>query len=200
MRKVKKTGHGRAEPDTRGPILVSACLLGARCRYDGGSRPSGSVRDFVRNHHVIPICPETLGGLKRPRPPSELHGCDGCDVLEGRGKVLGRDGDDLTENFIRGARKTLEVARRSGAQVAILKSRSPSCGTRSIYDGSFRGRTIEGMGVTARLLASNGIEVISEEDVSRIMEDHASKGTGRPSAGRNETSPRIAPGGRSDEL
>ena len=169
---IEMSSEQKWPPSRKEPVLVSACLLGIACCYDGGSKRSDRVRDFLKNATVIPVCPETLGGLKRPRSASELQGCTGGDVLKGRGRVIDRQGKDLTDDFIKGAIAVLEIARKSGAKKAILKSRSPSCGTKAIYDGTFQDRTLPGMGVTAALLKSSGIEVMSEEEVKNIMDEH----------------------------
>jgi uncharacterized protein YbbK (DUF523 family) len=111
------------------------------------------------------VCPEVDGGLGTPRPPAEILGGDGGDVLAGRARVITADGRDVTAAYLSGARRALETARRVGAERAILKSRSPSCGSDSIYDGSFAGRTRAGEGVTAALLRANGIQVSTEEEL-----------------------------------
>ncbi len=138
-------------------ILVSACLAGIPCRYDGGSSPEPEIQMLVARGVAVPFCPEVAGGLPVPRPPAEISGGDGRDVLEGRAKVLREDGVDVTEAFLQGAFKALELARRLGVNRAILKARSPSCGVSLIHDGSFTGSLREGMGVTAALLWKEGI-------------------------------------------
>lgn len=148
-----------------GPLLVSACLLGEPCRYDGGACPCPPLIDAVRDRLVVPVCPETLGGLRRPRPPAEIAGGDGEDVLAGRARVLDKDGRDVTDAFLAGAAKAVELARVCGATAAILKERSPSCGVRQIYDGTFLGRRRPGRGVAAAALAETGLPVWSEEDL-----------------------------------
>lgn len=114
---------------------------------------------------LIPVCPEVFGGLTTPRTPNEIVGGDGDDVIDGEAKVITKDGEDVTEEFIKGARRALEIARIFNIKKAILKQRSPSCGNGKIYDGTFSGNLIEGDGVTAALFKRNGIEVISEEDL-----------------------------------
>ncbi len=166
----------KCPPSGNTPVLVSACLLGIECRYDGGTKLSQKVLDFLEDSIVIPVCPENLGGLERPRPASELYGCTGKDVLEGRGQVIDKDGKDLTDHFVTGARGVLEMARKSGARLAILKERSPSCGVRSIYNGTFQGNTAPGMGVTAAILSMNGIELMNEEEVERSDEMTTNEG------------------------
>lgn len=140
--------------------IASACLVGKRCRYDGGARESAAVKKLYRQGKVKPICPECLGKLPVPRCPSEIVGGDGADVLEGRARVLGQDGSDRTAEFISGAQKTLEEARKCGAKKAYLKAKSPSCGCGCIYDGTFSGRLRQGDGVVCALLKKHGIEVI----------------------------------------
>lgn len=142
-------------------LMVSACLLGERCRYDGGSKPNKEVILLSKKEELIPICPERLGGLDTPRAPSEITGGDGNDVLEGRAKVMSKDGRDVSGNFVRGARAVLEVARTEGITEAHLKSKSPSCGCGRIHDGTFSGKLKSGDGVTAALLKKNGIRVVS---------------------------------------
>jgi len=137
------------------PILVSACLLGVRCKYNGGSNTNRRVLEYVRDRPFIPVCPEQLGGLPIPREPAEIRG----------ESVVNRKNDDVTEQFTRGAEETLRIAGLTGARRAILKNGSPSCGSSRIYDGTFTGTRLEGMGITARLLRENGIEVMSEEDL-----------------------------------
>ena len=141
-------------------ILVSACLLGSKCRYDGGSKPDARVIALGAEHELVPVCPERLGGLEAPREPSEILG----------GRVFGRDGRDVTAEFELGARRALEAARRSGCGCAILKERSPSCGSSAVYDGSFTGRVVPGAGVTAALLMKNGVRVFSEENFDKLFE------------------------------
>lgn len=141
--------------------LVSACLLGETCRYDGRSKPNKEVILLSKKEELIPVCPELLGGLDAPRGPSEITGGDGNDVLEGRAKVMSKDGRDVSEFSIKGARAVLEVAQKEGITEAHLKSKSPSCGCGKIYDGTFSGKLKTGDGVTAALLKKNGIRVVS---------------------------------------
>ena len=140
--------------DDRSPILVSACLLGTPCRYDGTGKANGSVLALAKSRTLIPVCPEQLGGLPTPRPPSERKG----------ERILTKNGEDVTAAFCRGAEETLRLASLFGCRQAILKANSPSCGCGQIYDGSFSGRRIAGDGLTAALLKQNGITVKTEED------------------------------------
>ena len=131
-------------------ILVSACLLGENCKYSGGNNYNQAVVDFVRGHKVIPVCPEVLGGLPIPRSPAEL--VDGV--------VINKAGISVDEQFRAGAEKALAIAKQNGAELAILQSRSPSCGVKEIYDGSFTGRKIPGQGVFAEMLKQAGIPAL----------------------------------------
>jgi uncharacterized protein YbbK (DUF523 family) len=144
--------------------LVSACLLGVNCRYDGGGYHDDKLLELAGQGRVIPVCPEQLGGCGTPRPPCEIYAGSGGDVLDGRCRVISSSGEDKTDNFVRGAMETLKLAKAYGIEKAILKARSPSCGYGRIYDGTFSGKTTEGNGVTAELLIRNGIEVHSDED------------------------------------
>ena len=142
------------------PILVSACLLGVPCRYDGTGKADERLLALAKTHPLIPVCPEQLGGLSTPRPPAERNG----------ERVLTQSDEDVTDAFRRGAEQTLSLARLLGCKAAILKANSPSCGSGSIYDGSFLKRLIPGEGMTAALLRQNGITVLSEQnDLSALL-------------------------------
>ena len=138
------------------PVLVSACLLGEPCRYDGRSVPSEAVIEMAHRCKLVPVCPEVLGGLPTPRNPSEI---------QTDGRVLDAAGIDRTAAFEVGAREALCLARDHGCMRAILKENSPSCGVRRVYDGTFSGTLVPGMGKTAALLAASGIEVLSDVDL-----------------------------------
>lgn len=148
------------------PILVSACLAGLATTHDGKAKPHPKVLELLREGRAVLVCPEQLGGLPTPRPEAGIRGGTGADVVAGECRVVDVNGIDVTENYLRGAREALKAARLSGAKKAILKARSPSCGTDRIYDGSFSGKLRDGEGVTAALLRREGIEVVSEEDLS----------------------------------
>lgn len=150
-------------------LLISACLVGLHTCYDGGTRCSGELLKLFQAGKAIPVCPEQLGGLPTPRPPAEIQGGTGHDVLAGRARVVSVQGDDFTEKFLRGAGETLYVAQALKTPVAILKARSPSCGSRGIYDGSFSGHLRPGVGVAAALLMEKGITVYSEEDIEPAL-------------------------------
>jgi uncharacterized protein YbbK (DUF523 family) len=121
------------------------------------------IQKLIREGKAIPVCPEQLGGLSTPRNPAEIVGGDGEDVLDGKARVMDRTGKDVTEAFIRGAYEALHLAKAVGAKEAILKEKSPSCGSCVIYDGTFQGKKKAGMGVTAALFQRHGIRVYSEE-------------------------------------
>lgn len=151
-----------------GPVyLVSACLLGLPTAYDGRGRLAIALLDLAARGQAVPFCPEVAGGQSIPRSPAEIVGGSGEDVLDGRARVLTIDGEDVTGDYMRGAEAALALARRCGAQTAILKARSPSCGARYIYDGSYTGHVMPGTGVTAALLRRAGLQVISDEEMGR---------------------------------
>lgn len=145
-------------------ILVSACLIGLNTRYDGKNNFHQVFCDMVKNGIAVPFCPEQAGGLATPRCPSEILGGDGIDVIRGRAKVITREGSDVTENFLIGALEALKLAKIIKADVAILKSKSPSCGSNGIYDGTFNKKIVDGMGVTAACLYQHNITVINSDD------------------------------------
>ena len=143
-------------------ILVSACLLGLDCRYDGRSVPREDVIALSERYCLIPVCPEVLGGLPTPRVPAERIG----------DKVITQDGRDVTANYEQGAQQALRMAQMTGCTTALLKERSPSCGSGVIYDGSFSRRLTEGNGVAAEALLAAGIPVFTEaqiEDLKAIL-------------------------------
>lgn len=143
-------------------ILVSACLLGVRCRYDGKSKPHPAVERLMEQHTLIPVCGEILGGLPTPRVSAERQG----------ERVVTVDGRDVTAAYRRGAEEVLRLAKLYGCKAAILKERSPSCGSGRIYDGTFTGTLTDGWGVTAELLRDHGICVIGESEAETWREEH----------------------------
>lgn len=145
-------------------ILVSACLCGVNCKYSGGNNENAEILDLLKKGEVVLVCPEQLGGMETPRPPHEIVGGTGADVIEGRAKVLSEEGMNSTEKFLKGAYETLNIAKLCNAKIAILKAKSPSCGLGKIYDGTFLHNVTEGNGVTAELLLRNGIKVYTEEN------------------------------------
>lgn len=140
-------------------ILVSACLLGIGCRYDGKHKANHEVIRLAEKYNLIPVCPEIYGGLPTPRIPSER-------IVD---KVMMKDGRDVTDNYKRGALEALELCRIYNIRTAILKERSPSCGKGEIYDGTFTGALTERDGVTAELLCANGIRVLGETEINILL-------------------------------
>ena len=151
-------------------ILVSACLLGEKCRYDGKSKPCKAVLELAERHELIPICPEVMGGLSTPRSPAEIM----TD-----GSVKNRLGRDVTQEYRTGAQTALQIAKREGCTVAILKEKSPSCGTGLIYDGSFTGTLCAGDGVCAALLKQNGLRVLGESELDLLLESPTTEKLGK---------------------
>jgi len=137
-------------------ILVSECLAGINCTYDDSNNENKDILELMKTHNLVLVCPEQLGGLSTPRVPAEQLG----------DKVFDKNGKDVTINFNKGASEALRIAKMYNCKKAILKAKSPSCGSKQIYDGSHSGKIIPGMGVTTILLRENGIEVINENDLS----------------------------------
>ncbi|MCK8825133.1 DUF523 domain-containing protein [Fuchsiella alkaliacetigena] len=150
-------------------IMVSSCLLGFDCKYNGENNENEQVLQLFERMQLIPVCPESLAELPTPRPPAEIQGGDGSDVLAGEAKVVDKQNRDLTSEFIEGAYQALQQARANGANLAILKARSPSCANKQIYAGKFNGELKEGLGVTAALFEKNGIQVYSEEEINEVL-------------------------------
>ena len=142
-------------------LLVSACLLGTPCRYDGKSKADARVLALAERYELIPVCPEQLGGLPTPRDASERQGS----------RVVMRSGRDVTDAYARGAQQALALAQRFGCTAALLKQRSPSCGHGEIYDGTFTGTRVAGDGVTAALLGAHGIRVYGEDDIAELLNE-----------------------------
>ncbi len=140
-------------------ILISACLLGACCRYDGKSKAAAGMEKLTEKYELIPICPEQLGGLATPRPPAEIR----------QGRVITEDGTDVTRQYEKGAQEVLRLAELFGSRRAILKARSPSCGSGEIHNGLFDGGITEGDGITAALLKSVGFEVFREDQIDSLL-------------------------------
>ena len=140
-------------------LLISSCLLGIKCRYDGGQKPLDCLDELMEKHVLIPVCPEVIGGLPTPRVPAERIG----------DRVLTRDGRDVTAEYERGAQEALRLAQMTGCTHALLKERSPSCGCGVIYDGSFTGGLCKGDGVCGELLKKHGIEVLGESRAQELL-------------------------------
>lgn len=167
-------------------IAVSACLLGEPCRYDGGSRPCEDVLALGEHHELVPICPEVMGGLAVPHPPCEIvpseHGL----------RVVDECGSDMTEAFAAGAAKALETAQQKQCSFAVLKAKSPSCGSGLVYDGSFSGRLVPGFGVAARLFQEAGICVVDEQQVGQLRAALLSSGETLQEGARQTSIPNEA--------
>jgi uncharacterized protein YbbK (DUF523 family) len=157
---------GLAGVKEKPPLLISACLLGVACNHEGRGSPRAVVEELGRRYRLIPVCPEVLGGLSTPRPAAELQGGDGAAILAGGAAVVNVDGHDVTAAYLRGAEAAVTLARSAGATRAVLKARSPSCGSSRVYDGTFSRRLVDGQGVTAAALRAAGIEVCSDEDAA----------------------------------
>ena len=142
-------------------IMVSACLLGDNVKYNGGNNKNDELINFLKDYEVIKVCPEFFGGLPIPRDPSEIV----------NNRVVTEKGIDVTKEFTLGAEKTLEIAKANNIKIAILKKNSPSCGSNTIYDGTFSHKVIEGSGITAKLLKENGIIVFNEENYINIRNE-----------------------------
>lgn len=140
-------------------ILVSACLLGIRCRYDGKCKPSPEIDQLKQKHNLIPVCPECYGGLPIPREPSEIRG----------DKVFSKSGEDVTAQYQRGAEAALMLAKLFDCKLAVLKEKSPSCGNGLIHNGLFDGGLIPGDGVTTALLKKNSVTVLGESQISELL-------------------------------
>lgn len=147
-------------------ILVSACLLGHKVKYDGGANPHELLMKYNERGRFVAVCPECFAMLPVPRPPMEIDHGTGRKVLAGKAKVMDRDGQDTTSYMLLGADKILKIAEAYQAKVAILKEGSPSCGVHKIHDGSFTDGMVKGSGVAATLLQKNGLQVFSEKDMT----------------------------------
>jgi uncharacterized protein YbbK (DUF523 family) len=142
------------------PLLISACLLGVPCRYDGKSKGNELCKSLEKHFYLIPICPEVLGGLSTPRLPCERQGS----------KIICCDGSDRTKEYTDGAHEALKIAKEHNVQYALMKEKSPSCGKEFCYDGSFQKVLIRRMGVTSELLTENGITVFSENEIAALFD------------------------------
>ena len=141
-------------------ILISACLVGDKTRYDGKSSYHPLVKQLLEKYELVPFCSEVEGGLSIPRKPSEIV----------KDKVINKDGKDVTRNYVSGAQKALNICKYLDIKIAILKDGSPACGVHEIHDGNFKGKKIKGMGITASLLSKNGIKVISEDEIETLLD------------------------------
>lgn len=148
-------------------ILVSRCLLGHRVRYDGGaSGPFDQLQQWIAEGRVVPLCPEVAGGLPTPRAAAEIPGGQGVEVLDGSARVITTEGDDVSAEFLSGARQALALVKQHDIRIAVLKANSPSCGNLLTYDGTFSGVKVSGEGVTAALLSRHGVRVFNESQLA----------------------------------
>ena len=163
---------GLKRPIATSKILVSACLLGEQTRYDGGHvrKENPILESWKREDRIISFCPEVEGGCPIPRPAAEIIDGEGDSVIDGESKVVNVNGQDVTQEYMLGARKALQVAQKNGITIALLKARSPSCGSRSIYNGTFSNTLKPGKGVTTALLVRNGIRVFTEDEIEEAQE------------------------------
>lgn len=146
-------------------VLISACLIGENCRYDGKSKKVAEILDLAKYYDLIPICPEVSGGLKVPRSPSEIQG----------NKVMMKNGRDVTGNYHDGAYWAYSICSLYHIKLAILKEKSPSCGVHYVHNGKFDGGLVEGMGITSQKLSSHGVKVINEEEAIALLHQLESK-------------------------
>lgn len=143
-------------------ILISACLVGVNCKYNGSNNLDEKIKKLFKEGHAILVCPEQLGGLSTPRVP--------CEIVDYNKKtVVNKFGKDVSEEFLKGANETLKITKELGINIAILKQRSPSCGFGEIYDGTFSGNIKKGNGITANLLLQNGIKIFTEESIDELI-------------------------------
>lgn len=166
-------------------ILISACLLGRPVRYDGAGKLLSDPRldRWQAEGRLVPICPELMAGLPVPRPAAEIAGGSGVDVLGGRARVVTATGEDVSSDYVAGAEAALDVARRNGCRYALLIDRSPSCGSRTIYDGTFSGLGTAGAGVAAVLLAAHGVTVFADHEIDRLAAVIDAEEAGEPDVG-----------------
>jgi len=154
-------------------ILISACLLGERVRYDGNTLTVSDqkLQDWLNNGWVVSVCPEVDAGMGIPRVPAEISAGDGSEVLLGKATVMTKAGDDVSDFFIKGANIALDLCRQHNIKVAVLSESSPSCGSTTIYNGQFSATKISGTGVTTALLKKNGIQVFNQYDLIKAFEE-----------------------------
>lgn len=140
-------------------VLVSSCLLGEKCRYNGSGEEDAYVLEYIKDMKVYPVCPEVMGGMSTPRSPCEIY----------KGRVVSKVGEDTTDYFESGANMVVDLAKQEGINLAVFKSRSPSCGCGQIYDGTFNGILIQGDGICVKKLKENGIQVINNEELKKVV-------------------------------
>lgn len=153
-------------------LLVSACLAGEPVRYDGQACLNSTLKQLIQDKKAQMLCPELLGGFTIPRLPAEISGGTGQDVLSGQARIIDSSGLDVTDLYLTGAYRTLAIAQQIKATCIVLKENSPSCGRHKIYDGTFQGQKINGVGITTALLQQHGFEVISENELDDWLYNH----------------------------
>ncbi|PKG22142.1 DUF523 domain-containing protein [Niallia nealsonii] len=151
-------------------IVVSSCLAGMEVRYNGTHCLHTKIQQLIQEKKAVAVCPELLGGFQTPREPAEIIGGNGYDVLKGKAKVIEKNGKEVTDLYIEGAYRTWELVSELQASIVVLKENSPSCGSKMIYNGEFLHKRIEGVGVTTALLRKKGIQVLSEEELSELVQ------------------------------
>ena len=166
--------------------IVSACLIGKNCFFDGSARSRPEIKYLVDTAEAIALCPEELGGLKTPRSPCEIFGGSAADVLKGKAYIFNKEGKDITISIIKGSREFLNMAKECGIKKAILKARSPCCGRHKVYDGTFTNKLRSGNGVAAELLLRNGIEVVTDEEFLRGAKISSRKAIKAPKHKKNK--------------
>lgn len=150
-------------------IMVSACLLRKNVKYNGEMNENALLAKYEKCGRFFEVCPEVFGGLTSPRPPAEIQGGTGFDVISGRVKVIDKEGADKTADFLRGAEGLLELVKKHNVKIAILKENSPSCGSHFVYDGTFTGKKIHGSGVAATLIGEAGVTVYAEDELTEEL-------------------------------
>ena len=155
------------------PILVSSCLIGKKCSYDGEARTSDEVVKLCDRYSATDVCPEIESGLGSPRERHEIKGGSGEDVLSRKARVISSKNEDRTEDFLRGAEATLKKAQENGVSIAIMKSKSPSCGKYKVYNGEFNGTLCDGPGVATALLMRSRIKVFTEKEIEKVKKELA---------------------------
>lgn len=150
---------------------ISACLAGVCCRYDGQANEISALKQLVADQKAVIVCPEVLGGLPTPRTPAEIVGGDGFAVWEGRARVVDQTGCDVTLAFQQGAKRAYEKLQAAQVTTLILKAKSPSCGSRLIYDGTFSGVKVNGVGVATAYFKNHGLTIYSEENWQKALRE-----------------------------
>jgi uncharacterized protein YbbK (DUF523 family) len=152
-------------------IIVSACLAGANCRYDGCLIENKLIKKLVASRQAMPLCPEVMGGRTVPRAPAEIKGGAGENVLTGKVKIIDKDNNDVTQEILNGVKYVVAAAKRMGVKIFILKTKSPTCGYGEIFDGTFTGKLVPGNGVLTDALLKEGIKIYTEKDCGSLVDE-----------------------------